>query len=112
VLTPRQVEFLEDDANVDLVDVAGAENRFGSWLGHSYFHEDPWVSTDVLMTLSTPLHPLDRGLQRDEGRKVYAFGPAYPGRAQDAARKAFPGAGTAPSGTPAPPPLPEAAPTP
>jgi esterase/lipase superfamily enzyme len=113
VLTPRQVEFLEDDANVDLVDVAGAENRFGSWLGHSYFHEDPWVSTDVLMALSTPLHPLDRGLQRDEGRKVYAFGPAYPGRAQDAARKAFPAAGTAPAGTPAPPPpLPEAASTP
>ena len=105
VLAPRQVEFLEDDANVDLVDVAGAERRFGSWLGHSYFHEDPWVSTDVLMALSTPLHPLDRGLQRDDERKVYAFGPAYPSRAQDAARKAFPANGAVPSapGTPAPP---------
>jgi esterase/lipase superfamily enzyme len=93
VLGPRQVEFLEDDANVDLVDVAGAEQVFGSWLGHSYFHEDPWVSTDVLLALATPAHPVDRGLQRDDGRKVYAFGPAYPARAQDAARKAFPANG-------------------
>ena len=100
VLTPRQVEFLEDDANVDLVDVAGAEHRFGSWLGHSYFHEDPWVSTDVLMTLSTPLHPIDRGLQRDDGRKVYAFGPAYPQRAQEAARRAFPTGSRAPAPAP------------
>lgn len=88
VLTPKQIAFLEDDANVDLVDVGDAERTLGSWLGHSYFHEDPWVSTDVLLTLSTERHPLDRGLQRDPTRNLYVFGPAYPARARDSARAA------------------------
>jgi esterase/lipase superfamily enzyme len=86
-LTPKRVEFLEDDANVDVVDVVGAEDRVGSWLGHSYFHEDPWVSTDVLLTLATGAHPLDRGLQRDGEKKVFAFGKQYPDRARAAAIK-------------------------
>ena len=69
-LKPSQIEFLEDDANVDIVDVAGGEERLGSWLGHSYFHEDPWASTDVLLTLASGAHPLDRGLQRDGTQKL------------------------------------------
>jgi esterase/lipase superfamily enzyme len=105
MLTPRQVEFLEDDANVDIVDVVAAESRLGSWLGHSYFHEDPWVSTDVLLTLSSGAHPLDRGLQRDGTRKVYAFGTTYPERAREAARRIQGGApgdtAPPPGGTPA-----------
>jgi esterase/lipase superfamily enzyme len=86
-LKPSQIEFLEDDANVDIVDVAGGEERVGSWLGHSYFHEDPWASTDVLLTLVSGAHPLDRGLQRDGRQKTYAFGPEYPDRAREAARR-------------------------
>lgn len=107
-LTPRRVEFLEDDANVDIVDVVGAETRVGSWLGHSYFHEDPWVSTDVLLTLATGAHPLDRGLQRDGERKVFAFGKQYPDRARAAAIKVLNGrqpeatATAAPATAPAP----------
>jgi esterase/lipase superfamily enzyme len=88
VLTPKQIAFLEDDANVDLVDVMNAERNLGSWLGHSYFHEDPWVSTDVLLTMATSRHPIDRGLHRDPVRNVYVFGPNYPKRARDAARDA------------------------
>jgi len=83
---------------VDIVDVVGAENRVGSWLGHSYFHEDPWVSTDVLLTLATGAHPLDRGLQRDGERKVYAFGKTYPERARAAAQKSL----NSPAAAPAP----------
>jgi pimeloyl-ACP methyl ester carboxylesterase len=100
-LTPAQVEFLEDDANVDIVDVAAAEERVGSWLGHSYFHEDPWVSTDVLLVLGTGAHPLDRGLQRDGTRKSYSFGDRYPDRAREAARRilASPAAAPAPART-------------
>jgi len=104
-LTPGRVEFLEDDANVDIVDVAAAEERMGSWLGHSYFHEDPQVSTDVLLTLISGAHPLDRGLQRDGTRKVYAFGTTYPERAREAARRIEAGApgdtAPPPGGTPA-----------
>jgi esterase/lipase superfamily enzyme len=88
-LTPAQVGFLEDNANVDLVDVSHAEQRLGSWLGHSYFRDDPWASTDVLLTLGHGLHPLDRGLQRDATHNVYAFGDQYPDRARAAARAAL-----------------------
>lgn len=88
-LTPRQVGFLEDNANVDLVDVSRAEQRLGSWLGHSYFRDDPWASTDVLLTLGHGLHPLDRGLQRDATHNVYAFGDQYPDRARAAAKAAL-----------------------
>jgi esterase/lipase superfamily enzyme len=94
VLKPAQVEFLEDDANVDIVDVAAAEGQVGSWVGHSYFHEDPWVSTDVLLALASGAHPIDRGLQRDGTRKVYAFGPEYPDRARLAAVRILSEAGT------------------
>lgn len=86
-LTPAQLEFLERRANVDVIDVAAAERRLGTWLGHSYFHDDPWVSTDVLLALGTGLAPSDRGLRFDDGRKVWAFGEDYPALARAAARR-------------------------
>jgi esterase/lipase superfamily enzyme len=87
ILTPGMVEFLEDDANVDLVDVSRAEAKLGSWLGHSYFRDDPWASTDVLLALGWGAHPLDRGLQRDPKHNVYTFGDSYPDRARTAAKR-------------------------
>ncbi|MBU3683039.1 MAG: alpha/beta fold hydrolase [Phycisphaerales bacterium] len=87
ILTPSMVEFLEDDANVDLVDVSRAEVKLGSWLGHSYFRDDPWASTDVLLALGCGAHPLDRGLQRDPKHNVYTFGDSYPDRARAAAKR-------------------------
>ena len=90
-LSPRQVKFLEQDANVDIVDVAEAENRLGSWLGHSYFHDDPWVSTDVLLTLGTDARPEQRGLVFDNTRKTFVFGKDYPGHARAAAKSLLSG---------------------
>jgi hypothetical protein len=87
ILTPGMVEFLEDDANVDLVDVSRAEAKLGSWLGHSYFRDDPWASTDVLLALGWGARPLDRGLQRDPKHNVYTFGDSYPDRARAAAKR-------------------------
>lgn len=94
-LTPGQLEFLRRHANVDVIDVAEAERRLGSWLGHSYFHDDPWVSTDVLLALGTALGPAERGLRFDEGREVWAFGPDYPALARAAARRAVDGTAAA-----------------
>ena len=112
-LSPRQVKFLEQDANVDIVDVAEAENRLGSWLGHSYFHDDPWVSTDVLLALGTGARPAQRGLVFDHERKSFVFGKDYPEHARAAARSLLsggtglavppePGASAAPARPPRP----------
>ncbi len=114
VLSPRQVKFLENDANVDIVDVAEAENRLGSWLGHSYFHDDPWVSTDVLLALRIGARPAQRGLQFDHVSKTFVFGKDYPERARVAAKSLLSGGagldvqpGAGPSAAPAHPPKPE-----
>jgi hypothetical protein len=58
---------------------------FGSWLGHSYFHDDPWVSTDVLLTLADGMLPAERGLVRDPKASVFTFPADYPAKAAAAA---------------------------
>ena len=87
-LTPRQLEFLQDDANVELIDVVNAELKHGSWLGHSYFHEDPWVSSDVVACLRYGGGPVARGLRFDEARKVNVFPDDFPERARASCRAA------------------------
>lgn len=87
-LTPRQLEFLQSDANVELIDVVNAELHHGSWLGHSYFHEDPWVSSDLVQCLRYGGDPVARGLRFDEALKVNVFTDDYPDRARQACRSA------------------------
>ena len=85
VLTPKNIAFLGAQEGVDIVDVFLAERMFGSWLGHSYFHDDPWVSTDVLLTLKHGLLPDARGLVRDPEESVFTFPADYPAKAAAAA---------------------------
>jgi esterase/lipase superfamily enzyme len=85
VLTPKNIAFLGAQEGVDIVDVFLAERMFGSWLGHSYFHDDPWVSTDVLLTLKHGLLPDARGLVRDAKESVFTFPADYPAKAAAAA---------------------------
>lgn len=61
-LSEKDMAFLRDHPDVSLIDVAGAEKKHGSWLGHSYFHNDPWVSSDVLMLMRHHVDPAGRGL--------------------------------------------------
>jgi esterase/lipase superfamily enzyme len=85
VLTPKNIAFLNEQEGVDIVDVFLAERMFGSWLGHSYFHDDPWVSTDVLLTLGHGLLPDERGLVRDPQASVFTFPADYPSKSAAAA---------------------------
>ena len=85
VLTPKNIAFLNEQEGVDIVDVFLAERMFGSWLGHSYFHDDPWVSTDVLLTLADGMLPAARGLVRDPKASVFTFPADYPAKAAAAA---------------------------
>ncbi|MEM9417973.1 MAG: alpha/beta hydrolase, partial [Planctomycetota bacterium] len=67
-LTEEDLLFIQDKPNVEIIDVGPAEKRNGSWLGHSYFHSDPWVSSDVLMAMrfGALAQPQDRGLVQSE----------------------------------------------
>jgi hypothetical protein len=50
---------------------------------HTFWYEDPWASSDVLITLLFDLPPLERGLDghnAPSGAHYYAFPPDYPER--------------------------------
>ncbi len=47
------------------IDVTAAQRRAPSFLGHSYYHQNPWVSSDVLLYLRTGASGEERGLVRD-----------------------------------------------
>jgi esterase/lipase superfamily enzyme len=89
VLGAEDMQFLHEHDNVQLIDVAGAEKDHGSWLGHSYFRDDPWVSSDVLMILRHGAMPQDRGLVRVGDNPIWQFAPDYPQRATEAARRLY-----------------------
>jgi esterase/lipase superfamily enzyme len=50
---------------------------------HTFWYEDPWVSSDVLITLLYHLSPKDRGLEAGDtsfGADYWTFTPDYPER--------------------------------
>lgn len=50
---------------------------------HTFWYEDPWVSSDVLITLLHHLNPADRGLEAGDtsfGAHYWTFTPDYPER--------------------------------
>ncbi len=67
-LQPEALEVLER-GRLDVINVAGAAD-FDYGNGHSYFRSSPWVSSDVLMTLTHKLGPADRGLEK-QGESIY-----------------------------------------
>lgn len=68
---------------IDATRAVGAE----SGKGHQYFRSSPWVSSDVLMTLTFDLPPEERGLVRHEG-PVWEFPEDYLVRLQESFREA------------------------
>lgn len=84
-LDPGDLRYLRWHGNVDVVEVGNAERHAGSWLGHRYFWKDPWVSTDLLLTLATDATPAERCLVFDPKRLVSGFGDDYPARIRAAA---------------------------
>lgn len=47
------------------IDVTNAQRWEPSFLGHSYFHRNPWVSSDVMLLQRLGTAPDERGLVRD-----------------------------------------------
>ena len=47
------------------IDVTAAQKQASTFLGHSYYHQNPWVCSDVMLYLRLGATPEERGLIRD-----------------------------------------------
>jgi esterase/lipase superfamily enzyme len=74
-LTVQDIERLAADPRfqaVDVSDVRGA-HEFGGMRGHGYWFANDWVSTDVVLSLRTPLPPGKRCLVPGGGGSIWNF---------------------------------------
>lgn len=59
------------------IDATQAQKWAPSFIGHSYFHQNPWVSCDVLLFLRTGARPETRGLVRNQETAFLDFPKDY-----------------------------------
>ena len=76
-LSPDEREALREARSFEAVDVSRAQKRHSSLLGHSYYHHNPWVSSDISLYLTLGLAAHDRGLERDEATGFWVFPRGY-----------------------------------
>lgn len=69
------------------IDVTNAERRSGSLLGHSYYHQNPWVSSDVALFAAVGATPEERGLVRDDKTAFWSFPDDYQSRIKELAKQ-------------------------
>lgn len=70
--------LLEAD-NLEMIDASRADKQYANFLGHSYFHRDPWVSSDI-GSFILGRAPDDRQLERETGDVFWRFPRDYPDR--------------------------------
>ena len=81
---------LNDVKDLEVIDVRESENIFATFLGHGYFHRDPWVSSDISLHIRG-LSPRRRGLERSSENTHWYFPSDYPTRLRDLLRKPLEG---------------------
>lgn len=81
-LTREEIETLASDDGLLGIDVAGVPgpHELGGMRGHGYWVANPWISSDVLLSLVYPFDPAWRGLVHGPGRGVWTFPDDYPER--------------------------------
>jgi esterase/lipase superfamily enzyme len=87
--SPHVTEFIRRQNNLAIIDVSKAEES-DTGNGHHYFRQSPWVSSDVLTTLSYGLDPAQRGLIRDDEAAIWHFPADYIERLRAAVVRANP----------------------
>jgi len=91
-LTREDLETLASNTRLVGIDVAavpGAHELTGI-RGHGYWIANPWVSTDVLLSLIYPFDPAWRGLRHPPGLGMWTFPDDYPQRVGAAVYRAAP----------------------
>jgi esterase/lipase superfamily enzyme len=59
------------------IDATAAQKRYPSFLGHSYYHQNPWVSSDCMLFLALGATAEERGLVRDLDTGFLTFPDDY-----------------------------------
>ena len=75
-ISPNANNWLRNHPKLHFVDVSQANGAF-SGNGHSYHRNSPWVSGDLLTTMTKGLEPQNRGLVRREGEIAWGFPKDY-----------------------------------
>lgn len=82
-LSPEEQQALRSVQSFEAVDVSRAQKKHSTFLGHSYYHQNPWVSSDIGLYLTLGLTASERGLERDEKTGFWVFPPDYESRLQE-----------------------------
>ena len=77
-IEPWERDLLLRVPKIELVDASVAERQYRNILGHSYFHRDPWVSSDI-GSFVLGRKPVGRGLVKTHSDQVFwEFPKDYP----------------------------------
>ncbi len=75
-LEPWEKKILSQASEIELIDASIAVEEYRTFIGHSYFHRDPWVSSDIGgFILGKP--PASRSLVKEEGQIFWTFPKDY-----------------------------------
>ena len=77
-LDEEEKEYLQQVPSIEMIDASIAEKQVRDFVGHSYFQQDPWVSSDIGSFL-IGRSPQERGLRKSSPNSVFwEFGDDYP----------------------------------
>lgn len=79
-------DTLQRVPQIEMVDASVAKEEYHTYLGHSYFHRDPWVSSDIgAFILGSSPH--DRNLVKETDDVFWRFPADYPERLEQKAKR-------------------------
>jgi len=75
-LRPWEQKVLEQVPEIEMIDASVAVQEYHNFIGHSYFHRDPWVSSDIGGFILGG-SPVGRNLVKQEGQVFWEFPKDY-----------------------------------
>ena len=80
-LAKEDLDMVLSLERLEVVDVSlAAADRGFDIVGHNYWFDHPWASSDVLLSIRTRLSPADRGLEQGKVPVLWYLPPDYPQR--------------------------------
>lgn len=76
-LLPWESQVLGNIPEIEMIDASVAESMYDSFLGHGYFHRDPWVSSDIGAFILGK-GPEERGLKKTQEDVFWKFPTDFP----------------------------------